>query len=290
MESSACRQPLSGGAVGVHHHLDIQRIHRVAHAVHHVRARQRRRVAVHVDDRKLGPRHRVLRHHEGRTGLVLTNRRRSQVRLPPFGGTRPDLTGRLGLLRGDGSKRQSQTGQRKQQHANQFIAGASRKDDKCRSEPVSRILSACATPSHPCCHERHDGLRRDDHSSSPAITGGIKRPTRKLRTGRPQALPYLVLLRAGFCLPPTLRPARCALTAPFHPYPPSLALTPCGVCSSTGRPLQARRSASARGRYIFCATVLQVALTGRYPAHCPAEFGLSSLRLSPCGLRRTTAV
>src|SRR5262249_33977807 len=31
-----------------------------------------------------------------------------------------------------------------------------------------------------------------------------------------------------------------------------------------------------RRRYVFCATVLQVALTGRYPAHCPAEFGLSS--------------
>ena len=30
------------------------------------------------------------------------------------------------------------------------------------------------------------------------------------------------------------------------------------------------------GRYVFCATFLQVALTGRYPAHCPAEFGLSS--------------
>src|SRR5499426_1632641 len=63
--------------------------------------------------------------------------------------------------------------------------------------------------------------------------------------------PYLVLLRAGFCLPPVLPRARCALTAPFHPYP-------------------------ERGRYIFCATVLQVTLTGRYPAHCPAEFGLSS--------------
>src|SRR5262245_62147485 len=30
--------------------------------------------------------------------------------------------------------------------------------------------------------------------------------------------PYLVLLRAGFCLPPVLPRARCALTAPFHPY------------------------------------------------------------------------
>ncbi len=33
--------------------------------------------------------------------------------------------------------------------------------------------------------------------------------------------PYLALLRAGFCLPPVLPRARCALTAPFHPYPPS---------------------------------------------------------------------
>src|SRR5262245_64936185 len=31
--------------------------------------------------------------------------------------------------------------------------------------------------------------------------------------------PYLVLLHAGFCLPPALPSARCALTAPFHPYP-----------------------------------------------------------------------
>ena len=31
--------------------------------------------------------------------------------------------------------------------------------------------------------------------------------------------PYLVLLRVGFTLPPALPPKRCALTAPFHPYP-----------------------------------------------------------------------
>ena len=31
-------------------------------------------------------------------------------------------------------------------------------------------------------------------------------------------LPYLVLLRVGFTLPPVSPPARCALTAPFHPY------------------------------------------------------------------------
>jgi len=31
--------------------------------------------------------------------------------------------------------------------------------------------------------------------------------------------PYLVLLRVGFTLPAALPPRRCALTAPFHPYP-----------------------------------------------------------------------
>ena len=32
-------------------------------------------------------------------------------------------------------------------------------------------------------------------------------------------LPYLALLRTGFAMPPLLPAARCALTAPFHPYP-----------------------------------------------------------------------
>jgi hypothetical protein len=35
----------------------------------------------------------------------------------------------------------------------------------------------------------------------------------------PEFLPYLVLLRVGFALPRALLPGRCALTAPFHPYP-----------------------------------------------------------------------
>jgi len=37
---------------------------------------------------------------------------------------------------------------------------------------------------------------------------------------------YLILLRVGFTLPLLLPRARCALTAPFHPYPaPMLKLT-----------------------------------------------------------------
>ena len=65
------------------------------------------------------------------------------------------------------------------------------------------------------------GVRAGDHSSGTGITDGLEQPTRRLRTGRPRAPPYLVLLRAGFCLPRPSPAARCALTAPFHPYSPS---------------------------------------------------------------------
>src|SRR3954471_16551492 len=73
-------------------------------------------------------------------------------------------------------------------------------------------------------------------------------------------------------------------------YVPLFGLAPCGVLPATRvttgavrsyrtfSPLPRRtgvRHLSAR-RYVFCATVLRVAPTGRYPAHCPAEFGLSS--------------
>src|SRR5687768_8084704 len=54
-------------------------------------------------------------------------------------------------------------------------------------------------------------------AGSSDLPGGLGRAVRRAPLPAP-APPYLVLLRAGFCLPPTLPPARCALTAPFHPY------------------------------------------------------------------------
>ena len=92
-----------------------------------------------------------------------------------------------------------------------MITGESVGVRKCCSRPVSRILSAIRRP----CGRR----RRDDHSSSPGITDGVQQPTRRLRTSRPRTSPYLVLLRVGFCVPRLSPAARCALTAPFHPYP-----------------------------------------------------------------------
>src|SRR6185295_16899107 len=52
---------------------------------------------------------------------------------------------------------------------------------------------------------------------------------------------YLVLLRVGFALPDGLLRPRCALTAPFHPYP-------------------------VMGRYIFCGTFRKARFDRTLPA------------------------
>src|SRR4029077_5701701 len=102
-------------------------------------------------------------------------------------------------------------------------------------------------------------------SSSPAIAGGVKRPTRRLRTGRPNDVSLFGLAPCGVL--PATRVATGAVRSyrPFSPLPAS-ALAGFGAAGL----------ATCRWLCIFCATVLQVALTGGYPAHCPAEFGLSS--------------
>ena len=101
------------------------------------------------------------------------------------------------------------------------------------SESVAERRKPNPVPAFAPCGATAD----DDHSSSPVITDGIKQPTRKRQTGRllptalagyGDALPYLALLRAGFCLPSVLPRTRCALTAPFHPYPPCVRLRPSG--------------------------------------------------------------
>ena len=99
----------------------------------------------------------------------------------------------------------------------------------------------------------------DSHSSRMRVATHLQRPTREharaARRGRGRTFPYLVLLRVGFTLPPMLPSARCALTAPFHPY----------------------RSAEGRfRRSIFCGTFRGLAPPRRYLAPCPMEPGLSS--------------
>ena len=90
------------------------------------------------------------------------------------------------------------------------------------SRPISRVL---------------DGMRhvrmRDGHSSGTPVARRLKQPTRtagsghgsrrlpSLSRGQASRRPYSVLLPVGFAVPPALPQPRCALTAPFHPYPPS---------------------------------------------------------------------
>ncbi len=98
------------------------------------------------------------------------------------------------------------------------------------------------------------GSVEDSHSSRAYVAVRLKRPTREQRGPR-LMLPYLVLLRVGFTLPPVLPQARCALTAPFHPY----------------------RRRERRWRYIFCGTGRGLTPPRRYLALCPMEPGLSSM-------------
>ena len=90
---------------------------------------------------------------------------------------------------------------------------------RCGSRPVSRVLSKAAIH-----------LRRTSPYACSDLPGSGAG-----RTSSPRdMLPYLVLLRVGFTLPPVLPPARCALTAPFHPCLVSLR-----TCSALTRGLEA---------------------------------------------------
>jgi hypothetical protein len=102
------------------------------------------------------------------------------------------------------------------------VAPPSRYEAHCPMEfgLSSALLTGSRLPGRilfPCLH------RDGNHSSSSWIAPGVQQSTQKHRTGRPSSLAgtlfYLTLLRVGFALPPLLPATRCALTAPFHPYP-----------------------------------------------------------------------
>src|SRR5690554_2425832 len=87
---------------------------------------------------------------------------------------------------------------------------------------------------------------RGSHSSGTTLARRLKQPTRIAgpKTGLEllPRYPYSALLPVGFALPLPSPEARCALAAPFHPYPPS----PCG----------------SGGRYVFCGTFPEVSSAG----------------------------
>jgi hypothetical protein len=102
--------------------------------------------------------------------------------------------------------------------------------------PVSRILCAALSPRRPTGTKSGTTvipLGRTLLCGSSDLPGSCDAPSQHVHPPKRTFLPYLVLLRVGFSLPPPLLAARCALTAPFHPYP------------------------ARAGRYVFCGTFRQ---------------------------------
>jgi len=103
----------------------------------------------------------------------------------------------------------------------------------------------------------------DNHSSGICVTTYLKQPTRT-RCGSHQWVPIWSCSERGLPCHGLLPAARCALTAPFHPYRFWFALT-----------LKAIRHLERR-RFAFCCTFRRLTPPRRYLALYPMEPGLSS--------------
>ena len=93
----------------------------------------------------------------------------------------------------------------------------------------------------------------NSHSSRVAVTNDLERPTRIQREQR-QRISIWPCSRWGLPCHDVLPRARCALTAPFHPYPYT----------------------EVHGRSTLCCTFRRLSPPRRYLAPCPVEPGLSS--------------
>jgi hypothetical protein len=88
---------------------------------------------------------------------------------------------------------------------------------RCVRRPVSRVLSAqgcesmdeATIPLGPASRRASRGQPGERGGNAPAV-GTL--------SGHPAGSPYSALLPVGFTLPPLSPGARCALTAPFHPF------------------------------------------------------------------------
>ena len=114
-----------------------------------------------------------------------------------------------------------------------------------------------------------------------------RRALPRLRDGPPLAA-YLGLLAVGFARPRPSPAARCALTAPFHPYRPQNVNTSESLKAETRWFRRSDVSASRRlplRRCRFCGTFPRLAPGWRYQPPCPSQFGLSSRTLMRTGDR-----
>ena len=130
----------------------------------------------------------------------------------------------------------------------------------CRPGRAQQQRAICPRPRRARANEVWEsackpGSVECSHSSGTAVAGSLKQPTR-IRCGPHQRIP--IWSCSGWSLPcrRLLPAARCALTAPFHPY--------------------RRQREPALRRSTLCCTGRRLAPPRRYLAPCPAEPGLSS--------------
>jgi len=94
-------------------------------------------------------------------------------------------------------------------------------DGRSRRQPEPAVITSASWPVSRVLSTRLDAM--DDHSSGAPVAGRLVQPTRMAEPGNGPGAnarhPYSVLLPVGFTVPPPLPETRCALTAPFHPYP-----------------------------------------------------------------------
>ena len=118
-----------------------------------------------------------------------------------------------GWAGGAGRARVHASGKRSNERTRSFARRACEEDAR---RPVSRVLS----PAWRGGMAIHLGRPLPDASRDlPGRRRGNPPGSRSFE--RAARRPYLVLLPVGFTLPPPSPGARCALTAPFHPCPPT---------------------------------------------------------------------
>lgn len=115
----------------------------------------------------------------------------------------------------------------------------------------------------------------DGHSSRPDVTIGLKQPTRPACPERSTRAGRSLHNTAGPIWPCSewglpSRHVAMPLVRSYRTFSP-LPTGPLGcACGEAWRPMM------QRGRYLFCGTIREVTLPGRYPAPRPVESGLSS--------------
>ncbi len=97
------------------------------------------------------------------------------------------------------------------------LADSSEGRDEINPERRMRFQQAACKPNF--VEDDHSSRRRITANTHSDLPAGLAHRASTRAAACAAALPaYLVLLRVGFTMPPTLQPKRCALTAPFHPY------------------------------------------------------------------------